>query len=105
MNRREFLKTAGALAASAASPPTFALGAADLPAVSARHLPRWRGFNLLAKFVKQRSGNPAFAESDFSMLAEWQFNFVRLPLSYWCWSNPNDWLTLREPELKDIDQA
>jgi endoglucanase len=105
MNRREFLKTTGAIAASAAALPTFPLGAAGLPAASARHLPRWRGFNLLAKFVKHRSGNPPFAESDFAMLAEWQFNFVRLPLSYWCWSDPNDWLTLREPELKDIDQA
>ena len=105
MNRREFLKTTGAIAAGAGTLSTVPLDAAEMPAASARHLPRWRGFNLLAKFVKRRSGNPPFAESDFALLAEWKFNFVRLPLSYRCWSDPDDWLTLREPELKDIDQA
>jgi endoglucanase len=105
MNRRTFLQTAGAFAAGTVALPSFPLAAAEWPAVSARHLPRWRGFNLLAKFVKRRSGNPPFAESDFALLAEWKFNFVRLPLSYWCWSDPNDWLNLHEPELKDIDQA
>jgi len=105
MNRREFLQSAGALAVAAAAAPALPLVAAEQPAVSARHLPRWRGFNLLAKFVKRRSGNPPFAESDFALLAEWKFNFVRLPLSYHCWSDPDDWLTLREPELKDVDQA
>jgi endoglucanase len=105
MNRREFLKTAGSLALAAAAMPALPLSAGELPNPSVRHLPRWRGFNLLAKFVKRRSGNPPFQESDFALIAEWKFNFVRLPLSYHCWSNPDDWLTLREPELKDIDQA
>ncbi|HVM46987.1 MAG TPA: cellulase family glycosylhydrolase [Candidatus Acidoferrum sp.] len=105
MNRREFLRTAGSLAVMATLAPTLPLAGADLPAASARHLPRWRGFNLLAKFVKRRSGNPPFAESDFALLAEWQFNFVRLPMSYRCWSDPEDWLTIREAELKDVDQA
>jgi len=74
--------------------PTLPLGAAEKKTASARHLPRWRGFNLLAKFVKHRGGNPPFQESDFALLAEWGFDFVRLPLSYHCWSDPNDWLTL-----------
>ena len=105
MNRREFLQTAGALAVAATAAPALPLSAAEKATVTARHLPRWRGFNLLAKFVKRREGNPPFAESDFALVAEWGFNFVRLPLSYHCWSDPEDWLTLREAELKHIDQA
>ena len=105
MNRREFLQTAGALALAAMAAPALPLSAAEKATVTARHLPRWRGFNLLAKFVKRREGNPPFAESDFAVVAEWGFNFVRLPLSYHCWSDPEDWLTLREADLKHIDQA
>ena len=105
MNRREFLHAAGALAVAATAAPGLSVSAAETQAVSARHLPRWRGFNLLAKFVKRRGGNPPFQESDFGLVAEWGFDFVRLPLSYYCWSDPNDWLTLREAGLKDIDQA
>jgi endoglucanase len=105
MNRREFLQTAGALAVAATTTPALALGGAEKRTVSARHLPRWRGFNLLEKFVKRRGGNSPFPESDFALLAEWGFDFARLPLSYHCWSDPNDWLTLREGELKHIDAA
>src|SRR5215831_1047967 len=98
MNRREFLKTAGTLALATTVAPTVPLKAAELPVPSAKHLPRWRGFNLLAKFVKRRSGNPPFQESDFALIAEWKFNFVRLPLSYHCWSDPNDWMNIQEAE-------
>lgn len=68
-------------------------------------MPRWRGFNLLEKFTKRGEGNPPYRESDFALLQEWGFDFVRLPMSYLCWSDPQDWLKLREPELKHIDQA
>lgn len=104
MNRREFLKAAGAIAVAAAMPGP-SLSAADMPTATARRLPRWRGFNLLQKFVKRRRGNPPFSESDFALVAEWGFDFVRLPLSYLCWTEPNDWLKFREKELKDIDDA
>jgi endoglucanase len=105
MNRREFLQTAGTLAVAAAVVPALPLSAAEKPGVTARCLPRWRGFNLLTKFVKQRGGNPPFAENDFALIAEWGFDFARLPMSYHYWSEPNDWLTLREADLKDIDLA
>ena len=105
MNRREFLQTAGAFAVAAAAAPVPALRAAEKPTVTARHLPRWRGFNLLQKFVKRPGGNPPFRESDFALLAEWGFDFTRLPLSYLCWTDPSDWLKLREEELKHLDDA
>jgi endoglucanase len=74
-----------------------------LPEATPARLPRWRGFNLLEKFNASR--NVAFVESDFAWAAEWGFNFVRLPLSYHCWADPKDWLKLREPVIKEIDQA
>jgi len=105
MNRREFLQTAGALAVAAAAAPLPGLRAAEKPTVTARHLPRWRGFNLLQKFVKRKEGNPPFPESDFALVAEWGFDFTRLPLSYLCWTDPDDWSKLREAELKHLDDA
>lgn len=102
MTRREFLtRTTTAVLAGSAIP---ALAATQAP-VSASHLPRWRGFNLLEKFTKRNDGNPAFAEADFVMMAEWGFDFARLPMSYLCWSDSGDWLKLREEELRHIDAA
>jgi len=97
MNRRQFLQAAavGAVASAAAAP-------AELPEPTAAKLPRWRGFNLLEKFIAP--GRP-FVADDFAWIAEWGFNFVRLPLSYHCWSDPKDWRRLREPALKEIDAA
>src|SRR5438874_2205536 len=105
ISRRQFLKTAGALTAAAAS-TALPVAAAELKPATARKLPRWRGFNLTEKCIKRRNGNnPPFRESDYAMLAEWGFDFTRLPLSYLCWAEPDDWLKIREPELKDIDEA
>src|SRR5436190_16929451 len=98
MHRRDFLKRTGAVAAGV----TLALpslAASSPPAkLSGSHLPRWRGFNLLEKFTKWDNGNPPFRESDFAWMQDWGFDFARLPLSYLCWTDPNDWLKIREPE-------
>src|SRR5207248_2572966 len=69
---------------------------ADDQQVSPAKLPRWRGFNLLEKFIAQNQ--KPFVEKDFAWMAEWGFDFVRLPLSYHCWSSPKDWKTLREQD-------
>jgi len=103
MNRRIFIQKAGTLAISVVGSGTFNLTAAENQDISSTHLPRWRGFNLLEKFVKREGGNPPFQEADFIMMQEWGFNFARLPLSYLCWTDPDDWLKLREPELKHLD--
>ena len=105
MNRRQFIQVAGTFTVAAAAAPVASLNAADKEPVSGRHLPHWRGFNLLEKFVKQQGGNPPFHESDFALVAEWGFDFTRLPLSYLCWTEPNDWLKPREQELKHLDDA
>ena len=106
MNRRQFLQTAGALAAAAAVSSGWPLTASEMKSVTASKLPRWRGFNLTEKCVKRRGGNtPPFQESDFALLAEWGFDFARLPLSYLCWTDPEELVKVREADLKDIDDA
>ncbi len=103
MNRRHFIRIAGTAALATAVPANLTASATDGPTPAS--LPRWRGFNLLEKFTKRREGNPPFQESDFEIIKEWGFDFVRLPMSYLCWTEPGDWLKLREQELKHIDEA
>jgi endoglucanase len=107
IDRREFLKGLSAAAAvglvggaSGAAPS----GAPALPEASNSRLPRWRGFNLLQKFIASEENGP-FHEEDFEWISRWGFNFVRLPLSYHCWSGPENWRELREPVLREIDDA
>jgi len=111
LSRRHFLKQSTlAAAVCAVGWPARATDAPrrdppKLPVPSAAKLPRWRGFNLLEKFTARTGGNPPFRESDFAWIADWGFNFVRLPMSYRCWADAGDWLNLREAELKHVDQA
>lgn len=108
MGRRDFLRlavgaAAGCVASSVAAaekpvPPTL-----KLPSPTPDRLPRWRGFNLLEKFAARV--NAPFLESDFEWIEELGFDFVRLPLSYHCWADPNDWLKFKEPVLREIDEA
>ncbi len=106
MTRRDFLQTSSAVAAGTllglstgcqtapASPP--------LPTYA--KLPRWRGFNLLEKFIA-RVENVPFRERDFALMAEWGFDFARLPMSYRCWSTPENWQQMDEKVLREIDDA
>ena len=66
-------------------------------------LPRWRGFNLLEKFTAGL--NAPYREEDFAWIADWGFDFARLPLSYRCWTKTDDFHELHEPTLKEIDDA
>ncbi len=102
MNRRQFLQTAAGVALCATATRAATKGASK---VNASKLPRWRGFNLLEKFVGER--NAPFRESDFEWMKEWGFDFVRLPLSYRCWADgtPDKWLELKENVLKEVDQV
>lgn len=100
MNRRQFLCASSAMAVATLA---AAKAVAQKEEVTPAKLPRWRGFNLLEKFMAQNQ--KPFVEKDFEWMAEWGFDFVRLPLSYLCWSDAKDWKTLREPPLKEIDQV
>lgn len=75
--------------------------------MDASHLPAWRGFNLLEKFTEkhQAEAKGGFRESDFATIAEWGFDFVRLPLSYRCWTRAGELFSPREEVLREIDAA
>jgi len=105
MDRRAFLGMSAGILAGAACVSRRPDLSVNLPLVAPGRLPRWRGFNLLEKFNHDR--NRAFLESDFEIIADWGFNFVRLPMSYLCWSQPNPlkWCALDERVLEDIDKA
>jgi endoglucanase len=105
MKRREFLRITAAGTLAATTTPEALLAADRQPGPTAKKLPRWRGFNLLEKFITQRNGNPPYRESDFALLAEWGFDFVRLPMSYHCWASPEEPMKFREAELKHLDEA
>ena len=105
ISRRSFLKRTaiGAGAVWMGLPVEAGDGPVKLPEPTPARLPRWRGFNLLEKFSFDR--NHPFQESDFEQIAELGFDFVRLPMSYRCWTAANDWHDLKEPVLKEIDAA
>ncbi len=102
MKRRDFLKTA-ALTAGAAMTGQAAQPDPQPGPPTYEKLPRWRGFNLLEKFNAGR--NRPFVESDFEWMAEWGFDFVRLPMDYRCWTGRSDPYQLDEKVLKEIDQV
>jgi endoglucanase len=104
MNRRTFFKATAALGAWVSLPDQTN---AALPEPTPAKLPRWRGFNLLEKFIARREVNPPFRKSDLEWMQEWGFDFARLPMSYQCWSQPDpqEWLKMDESQLKHIDEA
>lgn len=105
IKRREFIETAAKSAAALAILGTAGVSCEEKAAdITAASLPRWRGFNLLEKFIATNRNDP-FQESDFEIMAGLGFDFVRLPMSYWCWSDPGNWRLLKEEKLKEIDQA
>ncbi len=65
--------------------------------------PRRRGFNLLEMFSHTSDGN--WREEDFAWIAEWGFDFVRLPMCYRLWADPADVLVLHEAALEKVDRG
>lgn len=102
MERRKFLQLS-ILGLAGTSLTTYAIPSNPSTAPVANKLPRWRGFNLLEKF--NAADNQPYREEDFEMMANWGFDFARLPMSYHCWSKPDDWLKMDEKILKEIDLA
>jgi endoglucanase len=93
MDRRAFL-----VSCAAAATATHASAKDLTPA----RIPRWRGFNLQGMFTPP--GRP-YEEFDFAAMADWGFDFARLPLSYLCWGSRDDWSVIREAPLREIDRA
>ncbi|HEY1757631.1 MAG TPA: cellulase family glycosylhydrolase [Bryobacteraceae bacterium] len=67
-------------------------------------IPARRGFNLTELVSGSRPAR--FFESDFEWMAEWGFDFARLPLSYWYWTKPaGDWLAIEPAQFAPVDEA
>lgn len=103
MERREFLKMSSALVAG------VALGGLNCQPMFEKENPferfrRYYGFNLTEK-VGGNGPRRRFNEEDFEIMAAWGFNFARIPMSYWNWSSPHNWLTIREEVFEDIDEV
>ena len=83
LDRRNFLKTVAAGAVVAGLPSMPAWAGNYQPEVK-NVLPRWRGFNILDFFSPRPVNNSHFAvtEQDFKWIADWGFDFVRLPIAY-----------------------
>jgi len=98
MDRREFLSVAGATIVAGRQSLAGPQAGEDINATT---IPRWRGFNLPPRGPAGRR----FREEDYAIMAEWGFDFARLPMSYWLWARPTDWLNIDEKVLAEIDQA
>lgn len=100
MNRRAFIGTTAAAGAALALP-----GCAAPPSGPAQpRIPLWKGFNLQGRTTNNYKVL-SYDERDFELMAGWGFNFARLPVSYWTWSSPKDWMTIDEEAFKPIDDA
>ncbi|MFC1569863.1 cellulase family glycosylhydrolase [bacterium] len=102
MKRRDFIKTSAALGAISLT----GLGAHPMTEFNSPKIefPRYRGFNLLAKF-SGRGPRRKFNEADFEIMAEWGFDFARIPMSYWNWASPEDWKTINEEIFEDLNEV
>jgi len=112
ISRRSVLQSMAALAASAAALPAFAESGA--PARFANSInPRWYGFNLMEYFSTDPDwmkyfpykNDGMFPEDDFKWMRDWGFNFVRLPMDYRFWTDPNDLMKINEKMVEPIDRA
>jgi endoglucanase len=104
ISRREFLGVSAAAAAGLVLSSTTRAADAPVSAVGKQpRIPRWRGFNLTELTDGQRGQR--FRESDFAWMAEWGFDFARLPMSYWAWAERTDWKNIDERALAPIDEA
>ena len=104
MNRRDFIgSSATAAAGLLLSSHTRAAVTAVPRSGGQPRIPRRRGFNLPGWGGQASAAAPG--EADFEWMAEWGFDFVRLPLSYWTWSERRDWMKINEQALAPIDQA
>ncbi len=66
-------------------------------------LPRWRGFNLLYFFRSETRTETA--GQDLEWIAEWGFDFVRLPMNYRLWTTPEQPTQRDEAVLSQLDEV
>lgn len=103
-NRREFIKKTTLAAAGLVLASGETLASAAAPRAVENKLPRWKGFNLLDFF----SPDPANAregskEEYFKWMADWGFDFVRIPMAYPSYLKFDRSRNIRKNEVRKID--
>jgi aryl-phospho-beta-D-glucosidase BglC (GH1 family) len=82
INRRDFIRNTTMAATALTLGGSSVAGSISSPV---NLLPRWKGFNLLDYFSPSPPRNPnsnTTKEEDFKWMADWGFDFVRLPMAY-----------------------
>lgn len=109
MQRRDFIKTTGLVTAGVSMAGTLSASRSEI----SNALPHWRGFNLLDYFSPGKGNNSnGSTEEDFKWMADWGFNFVRIPMAYPRYIKfdpskdimPDDVLNFDEKEVDNIQQ-
>jgi endoglucanase len=100
--RRDFLIQSAALTAGLLSASSL------LPSVRAQPLknpmPRWKGFNLLDFFSPDPAkGRPATTEEHLQWMADWGFDFIRLPMAYPSYIRFDRSKPITIPDVRNID--
>src|SRR5690606_10298950 len=82
MNRKNFIKSTGLIAAALSLPEIRPLATSPRPP-AINKLPRWKGFNLLDFFSPPPTPtrHPT-TEEHYKWMRDWGFNFVRVPIAY-----------------------
>ncbi|MBK7106476.1 MAG: cellulase family glycosylhydrolase [Ignavibacteriae bacterium] len=102
MKRREFVKTSAVLGFAAFSGIPFE--SKSQTKEENMKFSKYKGFNLTQK-TGGSGPRRKFEEEDFEIMAELGFNFARIPMSYWNWSKPENWLEINEDIFTDIDEV
>jgi len=103
MKRRDFIKTSST-AMAAISLSGLGIKTLAKPEKPSWTFPAYKGFNLTQK-TGGTGPRRKFEEEDFEIMAEWGFDFARIPMSYWNWASKDDWFTINEDVMKDIDEV
>ena len=101
-NRRDFLIQSTALTAGLLTAPGLLSSAKALPLKNP--MPRWKGFNLLDFFSPDPAkGRPATTEEHLQWMADWGFDFVRLPMAYPSYVRFDRSKPITIPDVRNID--
>lgn len=114
INRRSFIRTTGIATAATAVAGNMAFGSSLRPSVK-NAIPRWRGFNLLDYFgpsAPRDDSRSKTTKEDLKWMADWGFDFVRLPMAYPRYINfdrqkdvtPADVLNINEKVVDEIQE-
>lgn len=102
MDRRDFLKASGILAAVSMMGSKAEAMAMKMKKQVLR-FPRYRGFNFPVGFGSEVPEERKFQEKDLEIMKEWGFDFARIPMTYRNWADKDDWLNIDEEVIKEVD--